>query len=82
MIYESKLGINNTTRNTDSYTFTPAEYSKVYNQAEETHKSLKTIIAKKLMDCSNRSTVGRKEDYAVILHTLNSVIKDINEILQ
>jgi len=81
-MYESKLNINDTTRHTDSYTYSPAEYSQVYNQDEQTLKADKANIAKKLMECANRSTVGRKEDYAVILHTLRSVVEDINKILQ
>ena len=81
-MYESKLNIDHTTRHTDSYAYSPAEYSQVYNQDEQTFKAEKVNIAKKLMDCANRSSVGRKEDYAVILHTLQSVINDINKILQ
>ena len=73
-IYKEKASINNTTRNNDSYLYSPQEYSTSRNEQEEQ----KNIIKQKLEYCSALSSSGKKEDYRKIFFTL----KEIEKLLQ
>ncbi len=78
-LYESNAGINNTTRNTDSYQYSAQEYGVSRNEQEEI--GIKRKIVVDLSNCTEQSKIGLKENYYKILHMLQNIQKDINSVL-
>ena len=70
-------GINHTTRNIDSYTYSPREDSSVRSENEERADVLKKRIALELNNMSKRAARGLKEDYEYIMVNMNTLHKDI-----
>jgi hypothetical protein len=77
-LYKESASINNTTRNTDSYLYSPQEYSSSRSEQEEQ----KNIIKQKLEYCSKLSSSGQKEDYRKIFFTLREVDKILQDKIQ
>lgn len=71
------VGINNTTRNNDSYVYAPKEYSTIRNEDEET--SLKRNIALELNNMTKRASRGLKEDYLYIITNMDKLHKDLTK---
>jgi hypothetical protein len=75
------LSINNTTRNADSYGYTPREYSSIRGEHEEGISSLKKKIALELNNMAHRASRGLKEDYFHIMAKMNKLHKDISSVI-
>lgn len=75
-----KLGINDTTRNTDSYAYAPREYSTVRSEGEEAN-SLKKSVTLELNNMTQRTARGLKDDYHYVLSNLNKLKEDITKLL-
>ena len=76
-LYESNAGINNTTRNTDSYTYLPTEYSVSREEQQEN----RTSVVQMLQKCVELGKVGRKDTYAQLLFVLRQIDNKITKIL-
>lgn len=79
-INESNASINNTTRNNDSYMYSPIEYSQSREEQEE-NKTTKMDITKVLQKCAEISKTGLAENYKKILLDLHDIQKKIQSIL-
>jgi hypothetical protein len=79
-LYESTASINNTTRNTGSYQYAPAEYSQIRHEQEES-ALLKKKIYIQLSSSLDKARAGTKESYQQLLFTLKEIEKDITSLL-
>jgi hypothetical protein len=78
-LYESKALINNTTRNKDSYTYAPVEYSTSRNEANET--STRNLV-QKLEKCVQYSKQADKESYTKLFFDLQKIIKELQSLIK
>jgi hypothetical protein len=75
------VAANNTTRGTISLAYPPTDYSHSRQEQEEVSSKAKQNILKNLLYCVERSKVGSDEEYRKIIFTLNSTLKEIQNIL-
>lgn len=80
-LYESKALINNTTRNKDSYTYAPVEYSTSRNEANET-STIKNNLVQKLEKCVQYSKQADKESYTKLFFDLQKIIKELQSLIK
>ena len=73
-------GINNTTRNNDSYAYSVKDYGTMRNEAEE-EPALKKKIAAELNNMTQRAARGLKEDYTYILTNMKRLHDDLASII-
>jgi len=74
-------GINNTTRNTDSYEYAPKDYANVRSENSE-DADLKKRIASELNSMTKRASRGLKEDYMYIVSNMKKLHDDLSAILK
>ena len=76
----TKLGINNTERNEDSYLYAPKDYATVRAENEES-RVLQRDIARELHDLAKRSSRGLKEDYIFIASSLKNIQDNVTKLI-
>ena len=74
-------GINNTTRNADSYEYAPKDYVNVRSENAE-NAEVKRRIATELNNMTKRASRGLKEDYMYIVSNMKKLHEDLSDVLK
>lgn len=74
------LGINHSTRNTDSYAYAPREYSSVRSEQDE-DCAISKRVSTELNNMTKRASRGLREDYMYILANMDKLHKDLKELI-
>jgi len=75
------LAINNTTRNTDSYVYSPKDYSQIRSENEEV-----SVIQKRVTglfeELVKKAARGTKNDYMYAVSRLSEINSDLSSLIK